>query len=230
MEIAEALAGRVLAAWVRATAGSHVVLGAAECRRRFEEARAAHPGRKVVLYYWIEDVLPMILSDQQGRGAAGDWAGEVQFVCDDTIGGRVAERLLAGLGRRTLRLRWKNPMERIRDLQVILRSDTPMGIAVDGHGPYGRVGDPFARLVASARAVALPLSAAAGRARRVRANALLAVPRRRSPIAVGIGRALVAEGGSEPGAAALQAALDDARRSNLDRLSGAAVGPQGARW
>lgn len=224
MGFADALAGPILVRWVRAAAPRHPVLGDREARERLEAALSAHPGRRLVLYYWIEDVLPMVLTDTRFRGGSGHWARGVRFVCDDTIGGRVAERLLAGLGRETVRLRWKNPMERIRDLQSILRSGSPLGIAVDGHGPYGRVGEGFARLASSARAVALPLAAVPARVRHLRANALLAVPRRSSPIAIALGDPIAAPAEGTPATSVFEAGLGRARERALALLRDHAAG------
>ena len=226
------VAGALLAARVRSIAGSVEVLGAAGARSRIEEARASFPGRKLVLFYWIEDVLPMMVADVHAGGLLDAGAGEIRFACDDSLGGRVAESLLSRLGRRTLLLRWRRPAERIRDLQRILRSKEPMGIAVDGHGPYGRVGDAFPRMVESAGACAVPVAVVADRATRVRARALLAVPRRGARIAVAVGPPIVgdaASGGAAPFQSALEAARDAAAR---DALGAAACGASGslARW
>lgn len=224
MGFADALAGPILARWVRASAPRHPALGTHAAHEELEATRSAHPGRRLLLYYWIEDVLPIILTDTRRRGESGDWARDVRFVCDDTIGGRVAERLLAGLGRQTMRLRWKNPMERIRDLQTILRSGTPMGIAVDGHGPYGRVGEAFSRLASSSQAIAVPLAAVPARVRHVRANALLAMPRRRSPIAIALGDPILPPGDEVAAVSVFEAGLGQARERARALLRDGPVG------
>lgn len=202
--------GALLAARVRRLAASVEVVGADRARARLEGARAAFPGCKIVLFYWIEDVLPMMVADVRVRGLLAAGTGEIRFVCDDSVGGRVAESLLSRLGRRTLLLHRRSPAERLRDLQRILRSKEPMGIAVDGHGPYGRVGDAFPRMVESARACAVPLSVVADRGARVRLRALLSVPSARARIALEVGEPIGPES-ARCGAGPFQAALDDAR-------------------
>ncbi|MFM7142323.1 MAG: hypothetical protein ACKO2K_10480, partial [Alphaproteobacteria bacterium] len=166
------------------------VVGADAARARLDAVRDAHPGRKLVVFYWIEDVLPMMVADVRAGGLLGTGADAFRFACDDSLGGRVAESLLGRLGRRTLSLRWRSPGDRVRDLQRILRSSEPMGIAVDGHGPYGRVGDAFPRLVESARAIAVPVAAIADRSSWVWARAMLAVPRHGARLAVAVGEAV----------------------------------------
>ena len=215
-----AVLGAILARRVRQVAGSVEILGLERARGRLDAAREEFPGRKLVLFYWIEDVLPMMVTDAGARGLLAPGAEEFRFVCDDSFGGRVAEALLSRLGRRTLLLRRRRPGERIRDLQRILRSREPMGIAVDGHGPYGRVGDAFPRLVESADACAVPLAAVADRAARVRLRALLAVPARRSRIAVEVGAPVVAT--SAAGAVPFQAALEATRAACRRSLAPAA--------
>lgn len=217
----EALTSAWLARRVRRVAASAVVVGAAAARARLDAALAAHPGRKLVAFYWIEDVLPMMVADAAVHGVFGPGIEEIRFVCDDSLGGRVAESLLARLGRRTLLLRWRHPGNRVRDLQRILRSAEPMGIAVDGHGPYGRVGEAFPRLVESAHAVAVPVAVVADRSSRVWAKAMLAVPRPGARLAIAVGEALDAES-AVPGASPFEVALARARADCAAVLEGRA--------
>ncbi len=225
--VAASVVGRLLAARARAVAEGATVLGAAAARGCLDAARSAHPARKTILFYWIEDVLPMMVMDIRAREVLGGETEAFRFVCDDTFGGCVAESLLSRLGRRTLLLRRQRPAERIRDLQRIMRSIEPMGIAVDGHGPYGRVGEAFPRLVESAGAVALPVSVVADRSHRIWARASLLVPGRGATLAIAVGDPLPASAvgsGAEP----FQAALDATRVACRAALAQRARIPGGA--
>jgi hypothetical protein len=96
---AASVVGRLLAARARAVAEGATVLGAAAARGCLDAARTAHPARKTILFYWIEDVLPMMVMDIRAREVLGGETEAFRFVCDDTFGGCVAESLLSRLGR-----------------------------------------------------------------------------------------------------------------------------------
>ena len=218
MSRSAALIGGALAAYVRRSARRVEPIGADTAMASLRAVRAAYPGRKIVLFYWIEDILPMMVIDRQQDARAG-WSRDIEFICDDTYGGRVTECLLQSLGRRTLFLHRTKPVQRIRDLQAIVRSKAPMGITVDGGGPYGRVGAAFARLLDRTGAIAVPMSAVAARAWHVRLRAILSVPHPRTAVALTIGEPITEIGADDAGIARLQDALERVRAASNAALA-----------
>jgi hypothetical protein len=162
-------------------------------------------GTRVFYCYWIEDALPLMLIESV---RPHDLDPELAFVCDDTFGGRLTAAALAQLGRRVLPLRVSDAALRIRDVQGILRGSGSVGLAVDGRGPYGRVGRSLVSLIRNAEALAMPVAARAFPARSLRLRARLSVPRRGCRLGLVCGEPLCLQHDAAP---ALQAALDRVR-------------------
>ncbi len=167
--------------------------GGEAARDRLADVRRRFPGRKVVFFYWQQDVLGLFVL-ARAPGAVTGLLGDVELACDDTFGGRVTVSVLRRLGGRWCRLSRSNLVERARDLQAIVRSPEPMGIAVDGNGPYGRVGREFSRLLTRCRAVAVPVAVECDRWVSVRARARMKLPCRDASVALGLGETI--DGGS----------------------------------
>jgi hypothetical protein len=204
--------GGAAATYLRAIAPKvTVAAGASMSLASLRAVRDRHPDRKLVVFYWIRDVLPMMLVDWKQRLATSDPSEDIQFVCDDSYGGRVAESVLRRLGRRTQALRWQRPLERIRDVQRILRSKAPMGIAVDGHGPYGQVGETFARLLSGSATLAVPVSAVARPSWVMPLRSRLLLPAPRAMASLSLGAPILADHERPTSAEELQRALESVR-------------------
>jgi lysophospholipid acyltransferase (LPLAT)-like uncharacterized protein len=65
------------------------------------------------------------------------------------------------IGGRLIPLSYSDPVERLRTLRWFLEARPPAFLAVDGHGPYYRIGAPFANLARSLSATVVPCAALA---------------------------------------------------------------------
>lgn len=139
-----------------------------------------------VVYYWQRDVISLFLLGTS-NSRLGALLRELEYVCDDSFGGRVTAELLRRLGGRPRCVHRGWSTERLRELHRMLRSSTPIGIAIDGHGPYGVVRDEVGRLLSGARAVAVPVAVAASRSVPLHLRAVMLLPRRDARIAVTVG-------------------------------------------
>jgi len=129
--------------------------------------------RPVVLCYLIKDVLPMMVV--AAINPSGAFA-RLRWVCDDTIGGLVSARVIASLGGGVFILPWGSAGRRIRAIGALRQLETPWGITVDGHGPYGEVNPALVRLLSTLDALVLPVAATAHPETYVLLRAKLAIP------------------------------------------------------
>lgn len=204
---------RALDAHLRRVASTARAVGADAARARLRALHEELGGRRVLLFYWIEDALPLMLG---ARLAENLLQSEIAFIRDETIGGRIAAGMLERAGRPVRGLRTSPLAARARDVQELIRDPGWLGIAVDGRGPYRRVGRPFARLAARRDGFAVPLAARVDRAWTVRAGAPLRVPRRGTAVTVRFGEAILCRPGAD--ATLLQRLLQEA----LDETGAAA--------
>ena len=175
--------GRALHRRLAAVAPGIEVLDA-EALRAWSEVRQAEPSRRLFLYYWIGDSLPLMLY----VGMAGEVPEPIQVVCDDTIGGGVVATVLSQLGMPHAPLRLASPAARIRDMQRLMKSTTSTAIAVDGRGPYGQIGLEFARLIRQGDAIACPVAARVDRSWLAWPRPRITVPRRGARLSIVLGR------------------------------------------
>lgn len=214
---------RLITWHLRAVARTAVPVGFEAAAERLRAIGAAHPGRKLIFCWWMEQALVQMAALHVARGPGGyglPSIGETEFACDEYYGGQLTAEVLARAGATPVDLRWTRPAARAQDLRAIIRSARPLGIAVDGHGPYGRVGPAFARLVMRCGAVAVPLAAWPSRSRQVRIRVALAVPRRRTRLALVVGEPIAAEGSPAELAGRIQSGLE-ATRAAARRAAGA---------
>ena len=175
------------------------VSGDVELAEALEAIRRNHPGRKLVLYWWQRDVLGLFFAASGGAPALKSFLGEVEYICDDTAGGRLTQAMLTRLGLRYSPLSRASGPTRARDLKRIMQAKSANGIAVDGNGPYGVVGREFVRFLASSGAVAVPIAARASRSRAIWARTAMDLPRPGALLAVSCGLpTVVAEPGANP--------------------------------
>lgn len=195
---------RVLDGHLRRVARTARAVDAEAARARLRTLHEDLGGSRVLLFYWIEDALPLML----GARLAEDFLrSEIAFIRDETVGGRITSGMLERAGRPVRDLRTSPPAARARDVQDLIRDPGWLGIAVDGRGPYRRVGLPFARLAARRDGFAIPLAARVDRAWTVRAGAALRIPRRGTAVTVRFGEPIPCRPGAD--ATLLQRLLQD---------------------
>jgi len=209
MNPSASMISRVAARHLQKIAGGSEILGVQDVAVRLTEVLKS-PHKRVVLYYRIEDVLPLALVFcASGAELAGPIL-EVEFLCDDTYGGRVSASLLTEIGLTARFIHWSSLGARAQDVHQLIRSPAPLGLAVDGHGPYGMVGRSFSRFLKRTGAVAVPLAAGVSSAWHLRIRAPIVLPRHGTRVCVGVGDLVRADSGDEEFRVALQRALDAA--------------------
>lgn len=186
------------------------VVGVDQAEAALEERRTRADGRRIVYYHWVEDVLPRLILAKHGGFRLGQ---DVGFVCDDTFAGHVGCALMMALGERPLPLRVAGGGAlAVKDLQELIRAQSPINIAADGRGPYGRVHPGLVKLVQARAAIAIPVSVVAAPVLGSWLPGRFVVPLPGATLAVGVGPVVVVEVGGEGAAiAALEAGLGDAR-------------------
>jgi lysophospholipid acyltransferase (LPLAT)-like uncharacterized protein len=127
---------------------------------------------------------------------------------DESFGAEVTAWLLTFVGRETRPLRWRDPISRAADLREVIRRREPVAFAVDGHGPYGRVGPGFPRLLERMGAAAVPVAARVSRKIPVRLRATFDVPLPGTRLAVLVGKPVHPETAGPALLETLQASLD----------------------
>jgi hypothetical protein len=223
MKPATRVLGVALAAGVRAARPSEVIF----LRDAFDAAGFAKSEPQVLIVcYWIEDAFLLILADYWLRTRSQERLPEFRPVCDDTFGGSVTKFLLEALGRKATTLRRHKGAERIADLQQIIRSRASIGIAVDGHGPYGRVGASFCRFAERCSALIIPIAARARFCLTPRLRARIAVPAPRIPVAVAVAAPISVRHGESLSPDAVESGLWAARRSAVELTRAPRLSPE----
>ena len=200
----------VVATWLRRAAEGAVVRapGVADAVRE-----ASSGCRRTVFYYYNCDAFALAVAvlNLQRLGEAG--YRELQVVHDESFGGCLTAGLVRAFGAHARLLRRQKAADRAADLREMLRTDWNIAIAVDGHGPYGSVGEPFARFVDRFGACAIPVAASMSRGWRVPVRAPMCVPSRGGIVSVATGGSLQ----GAPSKAVLASALNAAKNS-ADKL------------
>ncbi len=176
--------GGALHAYLRRVAPGVRFGGAPVAEAAWGELLRARPDRRIFLYYWTEAGLPLMLYGCREDGVLGR---DLAFVHDETVGGRVTADVVRRLGRDGWPLRHRSQGELARDVAKLIGSSKSIGIAVDGRGPYGRVGPEFPRLAARCEAIAVPLGIRTMGGARLRLAGPVHVPRRGTEVALALG-------------------------------------------
>lgn len=185
--------------------------------------RGTEPGRRLFLYYWIEDSLPLMLY----AGRSGKIPESLQVVCDDTLGGRVVATVLSHLGLPHAPLRLARPTRRIRDVQRLMKSTITTAIAVDGRGPYRKIGIEFPRLVRESGGLACPIAARVDRSWTAWPTPRIVVPRRGARLSIALGSPSSAATDEEELRLGMEQRLSEAVSLAESRLAGGAKGESG---
>lgn len=207
-------AGWALERYLRRIAPAVCLEGTDEAEAAWQTLRGDCPNRRFLLYYWTEAGLPLMLYGFRRDGLLGR---DLAFVHDETLGGRVTADVLRRLGRDRLALRHRRPGTLARDVGKLARATAPIGMAVDGRGPYGHVGAPFARLARQAEVIAVPLGVRVRHASKLRLAGPVALPRRGTEITFSLGRPIDCRLAGDDLRGRLQAELDSASASESMR-------------
>jgi hypothetical protein len=207
----------LVVAVVSALAWRTRVCGLDAVERQFRLLRDSSQGRRLLLYYWIEDVVPRLVI---ARATGTELDVDTVSVCDDTWPGRLIAKVLAKLQRRSLPLRLSHGMLGVKDLQVLIRERAPLSIAADGRGPYGRVHPSLARLVQSRDAIAIPVSVLASPCLRARLAGRIAVPVPGARLAIALGSPVLPDGERGLSSEDLERGLREARDGSRSLLAG----------
>lgn len=143
--------------------------------------------RRSVFYYFNADAVGLAVALLRLRRLGEAVYQELEIVHDESFGGIVTAGLVTTFGGRTRLLRRRYSADRAVDMLGLLRSTWSLAIAVDGRGPYGIVGEPFASFVRRSGAAAIPVAASISRGWRLPVRAPIRVPSRRGAIALSIG-------------------------------------------
>lgn len=199
--------------------------GADAVEAAWQKLRGDRPDRRFLLYYWTEAGLPLMLYGCRRDGLLGR---DLAFVHDETLGGRITADVLRRLGQDRLPLRHRRPGTLARDVRKLARSTASLGMAVDGRGPYGEVGEPFARLVRQSAFVAVPLGVRVRNASTLRLAGPVVLPRGGTEITFALGHPVDGSLDVDDLRERLQRALESASSGGGMRLGATRVATAGA--
>jgi lysophospholipid acyltransferase (LPLAT)-like uncharacterized protein len=158
------------------------------CEAAAERIRAVCEERSSgIITYWVADSLAVTLLPF-ASAALGGALVDMEFLVDETFGGRVTAAVIGRAGGTTRMLALPGDPRRLHALRDVMRTPRKYGFAVDGGGPYGEVGTGIVGLAGTLGATILPLAATArpaiglGHASQVK----LPLPRCRLNLAVGL--------------------------------------------
>jgi hypothetical protein len=176
-------------------------------------------GGRVFYCYRNQDVLPLVLT--LSLPSSEKHFHEVDLVCDDSFSGSVVARLTRGLGRQVRILTRRTFQDRVRDLRMLMQTESPIGIAIDTGGPYGRVDPALPRLAQRCGARLVPIVALASPSVPFWREPELRLPLPRASLSLAIGEAVASD---DPDAVAkLQSSFDLADARAHRALSGDAT-------
>lgn len=196
------------------------VLGLEAAVEQIRESRSRFCDRRILFYYLIEDAIPLLVVIRRAGDRLG---GGFTSVCGDTWMGYVVSKVLGGLGRRTLPLRFGHAALSIRDVKALVREPGPLTIAADGRGPYGRVHPDLRRLVEGRKAIAIPLAVRISDRSRLCRVGPASVPLPGAKMAIAVGAPIIAVAAEVPvSTEELEGRLREARAaaSSLLKVSG----------
>lgn len=179
-------------------------------------------GRPVVVVYWGADAVAVALLPFLER-AFLDAARSREFLFDETFGGRVCAALMQQLGSRYVMLAPPGRPERLEHLGAVMRRGGSYALAVDGGGPYFRVGSGIATLARTLKAFVVPIAAVATRALPWVHRSGISFPLPFGEVRVAIGRPVDGLGGDR------HAVVGEIQRS-LERLALVVREHEGSRW
>ena len=196
------------------------VLGLEAALAQIRDSRSKFRDRRILFYYLIEDAIPLLVVIRRAGDRLG---GGFTSVCGDTWMGYVVSKVLVGLGRRTLPLRFGHAALSIRDVKALVREPGPLTIAADGRGPYGRIHPDLRRLVEGREAIAIPLAVRISDRSRLCRMGPASVPLPGAKMAIAVGSPVIAVTAKVPvSTEELEGSLREARAaaSSLLKASG----------
>jgi lysophospholipid acyltransferase (LPLAT)-like uncharacterized protein len=187
-----------------------------ECLGLSELTALPTGGPRVFYCYRNQDIIALVLTFCLPE--AEDKFRNLQFVVDDSIGGRLSTGLIRELGHEILWLRRSSLGQRARDVQELIRSNQPIGIAVDTRGPYGRVQPSLPRLAARCGVPLVPVVARLSRAFPIWRRPWMGVPLPGTLLSFAVGDPVRGDDSPE-GVLRLQASLERADERAREKLS-----------
>jgi lysophospholipid acyltransferase (LPLAT)-like uncharacterized protein len=147
-------------------------------------------GQPLIVTYWIADALAVALLPLVDDAFA-DLMASVTCVIDDTFAGRIAGRYIEEIAGRSMMLALPGDLERLRQVQALMRARASCAFPVDGGGPYRTVGTGIVTLATTLRAAILPLAAFTHRAFPPIHRSKVRLPTLSPDLHVAIGRPIV---------------------------------------
>jgi len=209
----EAVAARVLSRYLRSTARWGVARYVDERGRALDsvDVRGAlasrADGRPLLPVYWGADAIAVATLPFLGPPFL-EAARRITFLFDETFGGRVCAGLVNQLGGQSVMLAPAGRPERLEHLSLVLRRGGSFAFAVDGGGPYFRVGTGVASLARALKAFVVPLACAATPAIPWLHRSGISFPLPRCRVTAAIGRPIDGSGPRQTVVEEIQAALD----------------------
>ena len=120
-------------------------------------------GRPVIVVYWGADAVAVALLPFLSR-AFLDATRSRRFLFDETFGGRVCAALIGQFGAQCAMLARAGHPQRLEQLVKVMRHGGALAFAVDGGGPYFRVGSGVGSLARTLKAIVVPVAAVPSRA------------------------------------------------------------------
>jgi lysophospholipid acyltransferase (LPLAT)-like uncharacterized protein len=164
-------------------------------------------GRPLLPVYWGADAVAIALLPFL-EATFLEAAQRLTFLFDETFGGRVCAGLVAQLGSQSVMLARAGRPERLEHLSFVMRRGGSFALAVDGGGPYFRVGTGVASLARALKAVVVPLACTATPAVPWLHRSGISFPLPRCRVTAAIGRPIDASRPRQTVVEEIQAALD----------------------
>ena len=136
---------------------------------------------------WIADHLNLV-SLGYVSPSFRQMARQFKFFADDSFGGLVMRRTIRSLGAESLPISQADPVKRLQLLRSVMLNRPSVFLAVDGRGPYFKIGTGIVNLAIAIRGTVIPCSILARPAlnlTNLAVSVTLPLPRSRLLIAVG---------------------------------------------
>lgn len=175
--------------------------------RRLTSLVQEYRGRRVVVYYWVADAIPLLrLFCQAEVGGKSD----LTVVSSLNWLGMLVAEVLKRHGRRVIQVSSGRMGMMVADVQRVLR-EPAICITADGQGPFGVISPGLVRLIEARDAIAVPLGAWPSRAIRVARPIPCTIPLPWARVGIGMGDPIASGSEREVSVGALERALWVAR-------------------
>lgn len=121
------------------------------------ELQALLEGRRLLFVFWSADAMAFMLLPFV-QSSLRRFLPELQFLFDDTIGGRLSAEFLRSLGGQSTILGLPGSPLRLERLRCVVADRRSCVFAVDGGGPYRRIGTGVVTLATTVGARIVPIA------------------------------------------------------------------------